>query len=152
MIEAEFGFFQMEGKGALADAMELGEAVLGVAPKAETRYRNAVLIRRRLLYMVDDDCVHGPSGRHKFQAELFCERCESDCATRGATNPVLRDFLPVHRWIRYPHRADTTFPPRGSPGEHRCRWHTCLRSGSSSWLWRRPQSEDRSIDPANPHR
>jgi hypothetical protein len=34
VIEAEFGFFQREGKGALADAMELGEAVLGVAPKA----------------------------------------------------------------------------------------------------------------------
>ena len=107
---------------------------LSLAPEAETSYRNAVLIRRRLLYMVDDDCVHGPSGRHKFQTELFCERRESDCATRDATSPVLRDILPVQRWIRYPHRADTTFPPRGSPGEHRCRRHTCLRSGSSRWL------------------
>jgi hypothetical protein len=44
---------------------------LSLAPEAETRYRNAVLIQRRLPSMVDDDCVHGPSGRHKFQTELF---------------------------------------------------------------------------------
>lgn len=34
MIEAEFGFFQVEREGIFVDAMELGEAVPGVAPKA----------------------------------------------------------------------------------------------------------------------
>ena len=34
MIEAEFGFFQVQGKGAPVDAVELGQAVFCKAPEA----------------------------------------------------------------------------------------------------------------------
>jgi hypothetical protein len=33
VIEAEFGFFQVERKGVFSNAMELCKAVLGVAPE-----------------------------------------------------------------------------------------------------------------------